>query len=427
MNVSYTVFVGIDWADERHAVCLLVGDQVEQGEVKQEAGALDDWAASLRTRFGDGPIAICLEASRGPLVYALMKYEFLTLFPLNPKQLAAYRAALHPSGGKNDPRDAELLARLLREHHARLRPWRPDDADTRALRMLGEQRRQWVDQRTAAGNRLIQALKEAYPLAFEFCGKHVYGERFLQLLVKFPTQRELQRANPKHLVQWFQKLRYTVDDPAPKPADDPRVAKIRAMPPLVTDAAVLTANRLQVLHLAKLLQQFNATIAEFDEQLSERTRQHPDAELFQSFPGAGVALTPRLIAAFGSDRERYASATDLQQFSGTAPVRIQSGKTCVVKKRRACPAFLRQTFHEYARCSLLHCRWAQAYCRLRQTQGMKYHAAVRALAFKWQRIMFCCWRKREPYDDAKYMARLSAKQSPLLAYMPPPASELQNA
>ena len=423
MNADIGVYVGIDWADARHAVCILDGDRLEQGALLQEAGALDEWAAALRTRFGGRPVAVCLEASRGPLVSALMKSDFRVLFPLNPKQLASSRAAFRPSGGKCDPGDAELLARFLREHHARLRPWRPDDAATRSLRMLGAARRQWVDPRTAAGNRLIQALKEAYPLAFEFQGKHVYGERFLQLLAKFPTQQELQRANPKLLIPWFTKLRYRVDDPPPTPAADPRVVKIRQAPALVTDAAVLRANRWQVVHLVKLLQQFNATLAEFDEQLSELTRQHPDAEWFRSFPGAGDALTPRLIAAFGTDRERYASSEDVQQLSGIAPVRLQSGKSCVVKKRLACPAFLRQTFHEHARCSLLSCRWTQAYCRMQKARGMPYHAAVRSLAFKWLRIMYACWRRREAYDDAKYMAQLHRKESPLLAYLPPPPTQ----
>lgn len=420
MNAAFATWVGIDWADEQHAVCLLTGDAIERSDVKQEAGALDEWATALRTRFPGQLIAVCLEASRGPLVYALMKYEFLVLFPLNPKQLASYRKAFAPSGGKNDPGDAELLARFVREHHGLLRAWCPDDAATRSLRMLSEARRNWVAQRTAAGNRLLQALKEAYPLAFEFLGAQVYGVRFLELLVKFPSQRELQRANPKFLVPWLNKLHYLADEPPAEAAADPRVLAIRQVPALVTDQAVLRANRLAVWHLAKQLQQFNETIEEYDEQLRELTQEHPDAELFRSFPGAGEALTPRLIAAFGSDRERYASAADMQKLSGIAPVQVQSGKTCFVKKRLACPAFLRQTFHEQARCSLLSCEWARAYCRMLKDRGATYHAAIRALAFKWQRIMFRCWHSRKSYDDAHYVAQLHRKQSPLLLYFPTP-------
>ncbi len=416
---GFAAFVGLDWADAEHAVCLLTDDKLERTEVKQKAAAIEEWALALRARFPGQRIAVCLEASRGPLVYALLKYDFLVLFPLNPKQLAAYRTAFRPSGGKNDPSDAELLARFLREHHAQLRAWHPDDPATRSLRLLGEGRRSWVDQRTAAGNRLLLALKEAYPLALEFLGKQVYATRFLELLVTFPSQRELQRAAPKLLIRWLSKLRRVIDDPPADAAADPRVLAIRQPPQLVTDQAVLRANRLAVLHLATQLQQFNRTIEDYEEQLRELVEQHPDAELFRSFPGAGEALTPRLIAAFGSQRERFQSAAEIQQLSGIAPVQIQSGKSRLVKKRRACPAYLRQTFHEHARCSLTSCGWAQAYCAMLKNRGMKFHAAIRSLAFKWQRIMYRCWQTRQPYDDDKYVAQLHRQQSPIINFFKP--------
>jgi transposase len=415
----YAVFVGIDWADAEHAVCLLAVDGVvEHTTVAQDAVALDEWVAGLRQRFDGRPIAVCLEQSRGPLIYALMKYDCLVLFPLNPKQLAKYREAFSPSGAKDDPVDAELLARFVREHHARLRVWRPDDVATRSLRLLTEGRRHWVDDRTAAGNRLLQQLKEAYPLALNLLGKQVYGRRFLALLAKFPTQRELQRASPQKLVELLTKLRRATEDPPADPRQDPRVVAIRQARPLVTDEAVLLSGSLAVKHLVAQLQQLNETIDEYDRQIAQLVEQHPDAKLFASFDGAGAALVPRLIAAFGVDRERYTSAADLQRMSGIAPVQKRSGKSCVVSMRRACPKFLRQTFHEFAKCSLLSCRWAQAYYAMLRHKGHGYNSAVRALAYKWIRILFRCWQTREAYDDARYLRQLQLKQSPLLAYLP---------
>jgi transposase len=415
----YAVFVGIDWADAEHAVCLLADDgTIERETVAQDAVALDEWVAGLRQRFDGRPIAVCLEQSRGPLIYALMKYDCLVLFPLNPKQLAKYREAFCPSGAKDDPVDAELLARFVREHHARLRVWRPDDTSTRSLRLLTEGRRHWVDDRTAAGNHLLQQLKEVYPLALDLLGKHVYGQRFLALLAKFPTQRELQRASPQKLVELLTKLRRATEDPPADPRQDPRVVAIRQARPLVTDEAVLLNGSLAVKHLVAQLQQLNETIDEYDRQIAQLVEQHPDAKLFASFEGAGAALVPRLIAAFGADRERYASAADLQRMSGIAPVQKRSGKSCVVSMRRACPKFLRQTFHEFAKCSLLTCRWAQAYYAMLRHKGHGYNSAVRALAYKWIRILFRCWQTREAYDDARYLRQLQLKQSPLLAFLP---------
>jgi len=417
---SYGAFVGVDWADAEHAICLLDNDApMERATVAQNAAALDEWVAGLRQRYDGRLVAVCLEQSRGALIYALMKYDGLVLFPINPKQLAKYREALYPSGAKDDPTDAELLARFVREHHPRLRAWKPDDALTRSLRLLTEARRDWVDERTAAGNRLQQHLKEVYPLALELMGKQAYGERFLTLLAKFPTQRELQRASPRKLVEYLTKLRCALGDPPADPRQDPRVIALRQAKPLVSDEAVLRNGHLAIKHLVGQLRQLNKTIKEYEQEIAELVEQHPDAKLFASFEGAGEALVPRLIAAFGTDRERYASAVDLQQLSGTAPIQKRSGKSCVVLARFACPKFLRQTFHEFAKCSLFSSHWAQAYHAMLRHKGHSYHSAIRALAFKWIRILFRCWQTRELYNDARHLKQLQLKKSPLLAFLPP--------
>jgi transposase len=137
---EFAAFVGIDWADQEHAICLIEahGKRPERLVVKQQAESLDAWVGNLRARFDGRPVAVCLEQSRGTLLYALLKYECLVLYPLNPKQLAKYREAFTPSGAKDDPTDAELLCEFVRQHHERLRVWQPDDATTRALRLLTE-------------------------------------------------------------------------------------------------------------------------------------------------------------------------------------------------------------------------------------------------------------------------------------------------
>jgi hypothetical protein len=134
---AYAAFVGIDWADEAHEVCLTSGGgRYEPRTVRQRAEDLDAWASDLRQRFGGRPVAVCLEQSRGALIYALLKYEFLRLYPLNPKQLARYREAFAPSGAKDDLTDARLLCQFVAQHHEQLRAWQPDDQSTRALRLL---------------------------------------------------------------------------------------------------------------------------------------------------------------------------------------------------------------------------------------------------------------------------------------------------
>lgn len=411
---DFVAYVGLDWGDQQHAVCLSAGGQRVTTDLAQQAEDIEAWAADLRTRFGGRPIAVCLEQSRGALVYALLKYEFLVLFPINPKQLASYRDAFVPCGSKDDPTDAELLCQFVEQYHPRLRAWRPDDASTRTLRLLTENRRRWVDERTALKNRLRQRLKEYFPLALELAGDDMAADWFLHLLQRYPSHAELRRAHPRVLARLFPKRSRVPDDQG----EDSRVTLVRSSSPLVTDQAVILTHRLDVLHIVQILVRLNEAVAEYDRQIARHMAQHCDAELFQSFPAAGPAMAPRLAAAFGTDRERFNSAQELQQLSGIAPVLKRSGKSCSVLRRLACPKFLHQTFHEYADHSRKQSAWAGAYYRMLKVRGMGHHCALRSLAFKWQRIMYRCWKTRTLYDEARHLQQLRLRNSPLLAFLP---------
>ena len=152
-----------------------------------------------------------------------------------------------------------------------------------------------------------------------------------------------------------------------------------------------------------------------DERIEEAAAAHPDFFIFKSLPGAGPALAPRLLAAFGSQRERYRNAGEVQTYSGIAPVMEKSGKKQWIHFRWACPKFLRQSFHEWAGHSIGYSVWARAYYRQQRGKGVDHHGAVRALAFKWIRIVFRCWKERVAYDESKYLAALTRRASPLVA------------
>jgi transposase len=419
-NVTFAAFVGLDWDSQQHAVCVLpaAGGKPQHREVPQTPEAIALWVAELRERFPEGFIAVCLEQARGALVYALMQYDFLVLHPINPKQLSDYREALYPSGAKSDPNDAELLARFLREHPDKLRAWRPDDAITRELRFQTEERRTWVEERVACTNRLQQRLNESYPLALQWAGQDLCSEAFLVVLERFPSQRELQRASPKQLERWLPKLR-VADPETKKQRLTDRMTTIRNALPMTKDTAVLGHARLAILNLVRLIRTLNRAIVDVDQRIAELFNQHPDSQLFASFPGAGKALAPRLAAAYGTDREKFQSAQDIQQLSGIAPVTKASGKSKVVHMRWACPKFMRQTFHEFAGCSIKFSVWAKAYFRMRKARGHRHQEIVRGLAFKWQRIIFRCWQARENYDEARYLQRLHDTNSPLIPFLNP--------
>ena len=119
----------------------------------------------------------------------------------------------------------------------------------------------------------------------------------------------------------------------------------------------------------------------------------------------------RLLAFFGTDRSSYESAENVQSFSGVAPTTKKSGQSQAVYMRRACPKFARQTFHEFARLSLCKCQWARNYVQYYTDKGKKFQTVIRALAFKWIRILFRCWKDQTPYNDEQYMATLTKRGS----------------
>jgi transposase len=408
------VFVGIDWADQEHAICLIdPKTQIpELTNIDQDPEAINLWITGLQQRFPGQKIAVCLEQKRGALIYALMKFDCLVLVPINPKQLARFREALGPSGAKNDPTDAWLLAELLAKHSERLRPWQPDEVNTRKIRLLAEDRRNLVNQRTALTNRLKSRLKQYFPVFLQVCGSYIYGELACQLLIRYPSLEKLQEASDEQLIAFYQEhhsFRSKVIDE--------RLQQIRHAIPLVTDPAVLESSILIVEVMVKQILTLNQGIDQYDTQLATLMQDHPDASIFKALPGAGAAMAPRLLAAMGSDRERITNAQEVQQLSGIAPVTRQSGKSKSVTRRWAASKFLRQTFHEFAAHSIKHSPWAKAYYDMMRARGNKYQAAVRALAFKWIRIIFRCWKDSIHYDESVYTASLIKRQSPILKYL----------
>ena len=156
------------------------------------------------------------------------------------------------------------------------------------------------------------------------------------------------------------------------------------------------------------------SIRNLEQEAAQLARQQEDWAIFDSLPGAGDVLAPRLMAAMGTRRERFQSASELQCFSGIAPVREASGNSEWIHIRWACPKFLRQTFHEWAACSLPNCAWAKAFYDELRRKGRKHHVAVRALAFKWMRILYRCWVDRQPYCEETFLAGMAKRRNPSL-------------
>lgn len=400
---QWAAFVAIDWADQKHVWKLqpTEGGACEQGELEQTPESIEVWATELATRFGGRPIALALEQSRGALVFALTKYSHLHLYPVHPATLAHFRQAMVPSGAKNDPGDTDLLLELLVQHRARLRRLQPDTEETRELQFLVEIRRKLVDDKTCFSNRLVAQLKLYYPQILRWFYKPA-SPVSCDFLLRWPTLESAQKAAARSLCTFFR--RHNCQD------EDRRLDEIRRAVPATHDRAVIQSSVLMVQATVRLLQNLREDIARCEERIEQLTKAHPDFALFDSLPGAGEALIPRLIAALGSKRERFESAAEIQALTGIAPVVRQSGNTRSIHCRRAYPHFLRQTFHEWAAHSIMKSEWAREYYEQQVARGNKHHAAVRSLAFKWIRILFRCWKDRVPYNETVYRQAQRARR-----------------
>jgi transposase len=186
---------------------------------------------------------------------------------------------------------------------------------------------------------------------------------------------------------------------------------------LTEDPAAIAASVCIVQTIVRDLYPVIESIARLDKEIEGRFQAHPDMACFDTFPGAGPVLAPRLLAAMGSDRTRFESASEVQQYSGIAPVTDRSGKHIWIHRRFACPKFLRQTFHEFAGQSIRFCAWARGYYDMKRSSGMGHHAAVRALAYKWIRIIFRCWQNRVCHNDETYIRALHDNGSPVIGFM----------
>lgn len=410
-NNTPAAVIGIDWSDRKHDFCLWDADSgsVETGVIKHRPELLHDWLCALRERYPGRPIAIGLEQSKGALAYQLMQYGFIELYFVHPATVAALRDAWKPSGAKDDPPDARLIMKMVRDNRDELRAWKPEDADTRRLMLLSEHRRGAVDLRVKLTNMLRSALKAYYPLACEVAGDKLNEKLALDFLTKWPTFEALRRSRTSTIRSF-----YTRGNSRSCKAIDKRLDAIAAARPVTDDPVIIEAYSRQVLMLVDQLKALRESIAGYDKELGRLYTQHNEAAIIASFPATGKVFGPRLIAALGTDRGRFGSAQELLNLSGIAPVTERSGKSEWVHRRWKCSNFTRQSFHEWASETTKHSLWARAFYVQAREKGMGHHQAVRALAYKWIRILYVCWKERRPYDEMHYISVLKKRGSNLM-------------
>src|SRR5438445_1844878 len=278
---KFAVTIGLDWADQKHDLWIhpADGSKAQHLQLEQTPEALHEWVAKLRERFGGQRIALGIETSRGPVISALMAYDFIVLFPVNPKCLKDYRSAFAVSGAKDDRTDAQLLEEFVRLQRDQLRALEPDTELTRKLAGLVENRRHLVDERTRIVNQIHATLKTYYPLAETLLEGQMNTPMAADFLARWPELDSLQKAKPEVIRSFF----YKHNSRSAKKTEQ-RLDAVQKAKALTTDPALVVPARHRILALAGMLRPLHQGVARLDKEIQKAMDEHPDAPIFRSFP-----------------------------------------------------------------------------------------------------------------------------------------------
>lgn len=405
--VPGSVLIGLDWAKAKHDYCLFTPEgDYESGQVEQDDAKLRQWLGDLAGRFKGRRLCICMEAGREPLLWRLEEHEGLDLFVVNTTTAARYRKTFTPSGDKNDRRDAASILDLLQRHPEKVKPHRKSSAAARAMHQLTQARRHAVNRRTA----VIASLREVFELYYPVASKlfdDLSSPMALAFLERWPDPLSLSKARESTLVDFFHQHHSRSEK-----LINERIELIASSCCLTEEPIALEVTRMRISDHAEQIKALNKAIHGYEERIEKVFAGHEKMHLFANLPGAAKKLAPRLLAAFCIVDPK--DAAEMQTVVGIAPIRVQSGQSMKTFMRQRCPKFLRQSFHEFAGCSVKSSAWAKAfYDDQTKVKRKGTQSAKRALAFKWIRILHACWTQNRPYNEMEYIAALQRRKSPL--------------
>jgi transposase len=391
------VFVGIDWASERHAVCVLddAGNKRTAFEVQHTADGFAALVARLG-RFGDpAELPVAIERPDGRLVDRLLEAGY-PVVPVKSTAIKTWRDGEVLSGAKSDAGDAQVIAEYLRLRRHRLRELAPFSAETRALRAVVRTRDDLVAQRVAATNQLAGVLDAFWPGA-----KAVFADIespiALAFLTRYPTPESAAHLGERRMAAFLTKHGYSGRRPAAE-----LLARLRAAPAGLAGTAEVEARRDAVLALVGVLGALNTAIKDLDRSVVAHLGEHPDAEIFTSLPRSGRISAAQVLAEWGDCRQAYDGPEAVAALAGATPVTRQSGKHTSVSFRWACNKRFRQAITLFADNSRHASPWAAKIYADALARGHDHPHAVRVLARAWIRVIWRCWVNHTPYDPSKH-------------------------
>jgi transposase len=395
-------YLGIDWAVEKHDLCLLADD----GRVLSEFSITTDSKGfqELRGLLDNlDDVAINIERPDGLLIDWLVSQDYQIHVTL-PTIVSCRR----PRRSKDDRGDAYLLAQLLRGRDPDCRPLARQSDTVVHLRQLIKAYDTALRGQRRETNRLVWALQKYYPTAL-----HAFRTRntlvFLAFLEAYPTPQAARKLSRAELARFLKAQRYS---PLQKKLEHIYTSLQAPMPTAFAEEGYVETILLLLPRLRCLTEQRN----HLRKRIVQVFKTHPEAAWWRGFPGASGPLTPaRLLAAIGDNRQRFPSAQVLQATAGTVPVTRRSGKQMRVEFRQACSRPLRRAADDLAMQSVKHSGWARAYYYDQLARGHPKPRAYRALGNRWLSIIWKLWQTGEVYDEALHVANRARRGQPMPA------------
>jgi transposase len=392
-------YVGIDWAAETHAVCVMNAE----GRIVSEftiAHSADGIALLIRrlVRIGEAmDMPIGIERPNGRLVDLLLEAGH-PVVPVSPNAIKTWRDGEVLSGAKSDASDAAVIAEYLRLRQHRLRIATPYSSQTRALRTVVRTRDDLVEMRVAATNQLSALLDMHWPGA-KAVFADVESPISLAFLTCYPTPVAAERLGEKRMQAFCVKHGYSGRRPATE-----LLRRLCAAPTGTTDPALTEALRDAVHALVGVLTALGTAIKDLDRSTAAHLGEHPDAKIFTSLPRSGQINAAQVLAEWGDCRQAYAGPDSVAALAGVTPVTKESGKHRAVHFRWACNKRFRKAITTFADNSRHASPWAAKIYRDAITAGKDHPHAVRILARAWIRVIWRCWNDKVPYNPALHGA-----------------------
>lgn len=391
------LFAGIDWGGHRHQLSVVDRDGrrlIDRG-FDHDRNGMDGLKRQLDA-FSEIPIAI--ERSEGLLVEALLEWGHV-VFPVSPRISARCRERYRVASSKDDSFDAFVLADSLRHEHARWRPLKRPSPALGELRALVRDRHRVLETQQAVEAQLRATLETYHPAAARLFSS-VDRDITLAFIRSYPTPEHAARVGEKRMDAFLKRHSYRGRVPA-----DVLVERLRTHL-LHASSGTTTARSRFALAQTELLELLNRQLKDFDRALQQALRNHPDAEIYLSFPGVGTTIAAVLLASIGEDRTRYPKPEFLLSEAGLAPVTRSSGRMRRVRFRYAANTLMRDAFGWWANTSIRMSPWARAAYDAGKARGLHHHRALRGLAARWARVLWRCWQDGTPYDEERHLASI---------------------